>query len=372
MNWYPSVDQFVHPEVSRAFKYIYDKFYAAEDSIDTLTGVVKNTINPSPAAARSALQSDGTHPLNVANLLGILAQPQNAAVPVSNGSSTSPIIPSGTPTNGQLQIQGGQLFFYNAPTSSWIPIAAQAVIIEDTRANRIANYPPANYPLGSLFLETDSSLIYVIEVVSLNNVWVWTSGTYARTQTQLAALAATLSTNDTGLLANVTNFGHVLQWTGSAWQRGPGDTEHSDSFHEFGAAPSDPGWHACDGTSVSFLKYDGSLGTRALPDLTTSAYAKGTKATYTPTLSAPTAPTLSGSTDPTTIGFTPADAATAGTASINNPAVGTPTSVLVPPFTGGGGGSLVTDPHNHTLTGASITLGGDPIENFSVIKMYRQ
>ena len=51
----------------------------------------------------------------------------------------------------------------------------------------------------------------------------------------IAGLAALLGTQHANLLVFVTDYSHQLQWTGSAWRRAPGDLEHSDTFHIFGA-----------------------------------------------------------------------------------------------------------------------------------------
>ncbi len=222
--WYPSLDQVTHPEVSRAFKYIYDKFYGLQEITSSAQKTLEVLTQPGgpptgflhsedKSYLQKTFQSDGTHPLNVANLLGVLAQPQNAAVPVSNSSSTSPILPPGTPTNGQLQIQGGQLFYYNAASSSWVPISAQAVVLEDTHANRLANFPAANFPNGSVFFETDRAALYV-NIASTN--WVVM---LALMIDVIANRPADLGTNDKGFTFLATDALQLLWywWDGAAW-----------------------------------------------------------------------------------------------------------------------------------------------------------
>lgn len=123
---------------------------------------------------------------------------------------------------------------------------------------------------GTLWLETDTSLIYQWRGSTL--AWVYVAGIYARTQAQLAALAATLKASDAGLLVNVTNYGHVLQWTGTAWSWGPGEQGSGMSI-PFTVAPTGAGWHAADGTvGVSYLKSDGTTGTTTVANVVGSYF----------------------------------------------------------------------------------------------------
>ncbi len=223
--WYPSLDAVTHPEVSRAFKNLYDKVYALDTTVDkndkTLQGITKPGGLPNLFVHKEdkdffqkLLQSDGSHPLNVANLLGVLAQPQNAAVPVSSSSSTSPINPPGTPVDGQLQIQGGQLFYYNAATQSWVPIAAVAVSLEDTHAVRLSDYPATNWPNGTIFYETDRHALY-INIASTS--WVLM---IADMIDVIANRPADLGVNDSGFIFLATDATELIWywWDGTAWQ----------------------------------------------------------------------------------------------------------------------------------------------------------
>jgi hypothetical protein len=215
-------------------------------------------------------------------------------------------------------------------------VQASAEILDGAHASRVNTLVA---PDASIYVETDrDGLIYQVE----SRVWQYVAGTYQRTQSQLAALASTLGALDTGLRVEVTDYGHVLRWTGTGWQRAPEDTEHSDTFHEFGAAPivgpGDTGWHACDGSTVSYLTYAGGLASRTLPNLaSTPGYAKGGSA-YSAAVAAAVLPAITDT--PVTV---------------NNPASGgTPAAVA-------------------TSNSEVVSLaGGDPIANFSVVKWYRQ
>lgn len=184
-----------------------------------------------------------------------------------------------------------------APTQlAGVPTTGDLVLLVNTHAQRLSNFPAASFAIGSLFVETDRTLVYQVQTVSAANQWVYLSGKYPRTQAQLAALAATLTANDTGLLVPVTNHNHVLQWNGTTWQFAPGDGQ--GGFVQGFLVDPDPttGWHLCDGTAnVPYLKKDGTLGTQTLPDLVSAA----NKAAYfklgspaSATVNAATAPAL--------------------------------------------------------------------------------
>jgi hypothetical protein len=299
-------------------------------------------------------------------------------------------------------------------------------VIEDTHANR-TNYLAASYDKWWYF-ETDTLVLYLSDA----NAWQYVAGYYSVTQANLAAYAATLGAADAGTLAWISDYAHMLKWTGTVWTRGPGDPEHSDTFWGFGAAPGDTGWHACDGSSVNFLKYDGTLGTRTLPNAAGSACYMKVGNAYSATITAATVPTFTGASDTTsavsagtpagtistingssfsftgnalsththdspintngsTTGLILNTGSTGGSyntiatftvvASVGGPfsgletgatSAGTPTgsigNTVTPTFTGT---ALGTHTHTVTPTG-TISLPGDPIAWFEAISYYRQ
>ena len=94
-------------------------------------------------------------------------------------------------------------------------------------------------------------------------------GTEQLVQADLATFAASLDQQDAGILAALTDFNHVLQWTGTGWRFAPGDSG-SGYITTFLFAPLTTGWHLCDGTTVTYLKADGATATVLLPDLAES------------------------------------------------------------------------------------------------------
>lgn len=138
-------------------------------------------------------------------------------------------------------------------------------------------------------------------------------------------------------LVSVTDFNHVLQWTGTGWQWGPGEPG-SGMLVLFEVDPTGVGWHLYDGTAnVPYLKSDGTLGTVTLPDLTSvvgnAAFLDAGSPNGGP--NAAVAPGLSGSTAAAATGLTVG----------NDNGLGTT-------FTQGSGlaVTVASHPHNHPVT----------------------
>ena len=111
------------------------------------------------------------------------------------------------------------------------------------------------------------------------------------TQAGLAAFAATLGTANAGQMVYVSDYDHTLMWTGTGWTYASG--ERAGFIEAFLVDPSPAtGWALCDGSTVTYLKSDGTMGSITLPNLTGSpAYLKfGTPASAT--INAAVAPNL--------------------------------------------------------------------------------
>lgn len=145
-----------------------------------------------------------------------------------------------------------------------------SLVIEDTHANRLLNFPATSYPIGTLFWETDRTVWYLVALVGGVNVWIWTGGMFSVAQ---SALPTDLGMNDASFRAYVSDYAHVLMWTGSAWMWAPEDDRRAGEgpiLREVDPSPS-TGWHLYDGSTVNYLLATGSLGSITLPDLTSVA-----------------------------------------------------------------------------------------------------
>lgn len=154
-----------------------------------------------------------------------------------------------------------------------LPSQGQAVLLEDTHANRLTLYPASNYSVGTVFYETDRTIVYAVTSSSGTLVWTYIVGVH---DDVLASIPTDLSTNDAGFLFEVTNYDHILQWTGSAWTWGPGEVG-SGYYILYEAAPNSVGassWQICDGSTVARLNADGTTTNVTVPDVSTAVYLK--------------------------------------------------------------------------------------------------
>jgi len=228
-------------DIQRALRNIAQFAFDAQDKADSahtaLAGKVSKTepdlLEVSQFVSRQ-VQAGGKYPLSLTGLPGRASLNQFAYIP------TVPMLPlrsNSLAATGQAVIYKGQLYVYNT-------------LIGSTGAN------PVNPGAGS----SPGQFVPVIAQPSYTQV----------TQSGLAALVATLGATNAGLLIWVTDYNHVLEWTGSGLVWGPGESG-SGYFQGFAVAPTGNGWHACDGSFVNYLRSDGTLGGAVLPNTVSSA-----------------------------------------------------------------------------------------------------
>ncbi|GEM_PF-3011399 len=166
--------------------------------------------------------------------------------------------------------------------------------------------PVSAFGEGALWYETDRTVWYQLQAGGASaGSWRWIDGECICTQ---ANLPTDLGANDKGFLANVTDYNHVLAWSGTAWTAGPGWDEPC-YIRGFMVDPTGTGWKLCDGNGddgsaigvahpVKYLKPDGTLGSLTsatvapcVPNLVGSPAFLQFGATATG-INAPVAPTL--------------------------------------------------------------------------------
>lgn len=237
-------------------------------------------------------------------------------------------------------------------------------------------------------------------------LWTFVSGSFNRSQAQLAVLALTLGVNDLGAIVYVGSpFCHRLQWIGTGWTwADPGDA--SGRFAHWRVAPPD-GWQLADGSVVQVLNSDGTTSVVTVDNsvavpffLKSGTYTGAVVAAVAPTTAAVSAGTPSGTvsqptftgiamgnhthtapmyvnagsvwwgnpfgngTNITPVGFltTVADATVGAGALVEAASAGTPFgTVSQPTFTGAALGT-----HTHT-----ISLPGDPVAKLAAPLYYR-
>lgn len=137
----------------------------------------------------------------------------------------------------------------------------------------------------------------------------------------------------------VSDFAHWLFYDGTVTSFADGGSNY---YAVATAAPATVGWHAVDGSTVTYLLANGSLGTRTLANtVAVPGYLK--VGSGSDTLISPVVPVITGVTDTSTTGVT------ASTTTIGD-GTGAPEGVA----TG------VSDPgHSHTLTASNISISSD-------------
>lgn len=127
-------------------------------------------------------------------------------------------------------------------------------LIASSHASR-SGIPANQYADGSIFRETDRNLFYI----AIAGNWVYLSGTYQVTQSNVESATRGLGANDTGLLLYVADYAHLLVWNGNSWTWAPGENG-SGYIVAFVSAPSPAdGWALCDGSNVIQMLSDGTL-----------------------------------------------------------------------------------------------------------------
>ena len=92
------------------------------------------------------------------------------------------------------------------------------LVIEDTHANRLANYPPANYAIGQLFWETDRTVFYLVVDNSGTHAWEYSAGIYGAVFINRPSDLTTSATEiDRGFLFRGREYGVLERFDGTNW-----------------------------------------------------------------------------------------------------------------------------------------------------------
>ena len=213
----------------------------------------------------------------------------------------------------------------------------------------------------------------------------WFQSLLASIQSQLANIAAnaitpftqatlpTLTAADKGFLAVVTDYNHLLEWNGTAWEWGPGENG-SGYVEAFLAAPTSVGWHLCDGSTVNQLNANGTISPVTLPNYTTASYLK----LATVSAAGPNPPSgATGATSGGTPSGTNASSAVTGTTGVESAdqtvQSGSGVSVAAASHTHSEGGSAA----GQLFSGAALpththTPGTIDLENTTLLGYFRQ
>jgi hypothetical protein len=155
-----------------------------------------------------------------------------------------------------------------------------------------ARRPDANLTaVGTYGTETDRGLLYQVQTVNASQVWVYVSGVM---RADFASEPTDLGANDEDLLWSVTDYSHLLRWTGTGWEFADGGGKY---IADFVGAPDANGWQLCDGSATHYLHITGGAVSEVAfttPNLTGSPAYKKSGAAYSGTINAAVPPTTSG------------------------------------------------------------------------------
>lgn len=155
-----------------------------------------------------------------------------------------------------------------------------------------------------------------------------------------------LGVADIGTVFYVTDYGHIVIWTGMAWEFAPGDVGNG-FFRDYAIAPQEVGWYLCNGGTTTYLVVGTTLSTMSFttPNLTGSPAYRKAAAAYTGTINAGSGSTGAGSMTGT---------GTTGTGTTGTGTSGSESADITSVTLTGGGTNTITPPHTHSIPGLSI------------------
>lgn len=209
-NWYPNIAGQVTSAVEYSIRYLYDKVYSILDRVRALES--KPPVPPDINSIRQAMQANGSSPINITGLIGVLSQPQLAKAPTIH---SLPGFDNPLAQDGTLSIFQGVVYFYSMATNpgKWIPVGAIGTIIQTTHSGKAA-ISASFYPIGTLLFETDRTVMYVNQGTYGSSNWVYILGIY---YSILSNRPTDLGVNDTGFLFHSTDNPATQRWDGTNW-----------------------------------------------------------------------------------------------------------------------------------------------------------
>jgi hypothetical protein len=133
-EWFPNLTGQIPHDADIAIQNLFKRLYAAESEIAKL----KSHSRPSPTPAlaispaslsqiQKSLQTQGTNPLNVAGLFGVLSQPQKGA---ATHVTSLPDLKNILSQPGTLIEFKGQIYYFDSSTNpgQWLPLKASAIL----------------------------------------------------------------------------------------------------------------------------------------------------------------------------------------------------------------------------------------------------
>lgn len=215
----PDIEQ----NLAQAVRWLYDNVHELERSLDILRdakllteGNAERLYSATVLKPRLQAQFPQTA-LNVQDLVGVLVQPQKAGI-----RSVSSLPDVTVAQDGELVYFNQIVWRFNGKRSvapgRWEVLTTAAVMLQDSHANRLANFPAVDYPVGTLFWETDRKVLYQRGLDgSAGEAWVHTLGVMEGTVIASDQRPGDLGTDseDLTFLFYATDLTLTYQWDGS-------------------------------------------------------------------------------------------------------------------------------------------------------------
>ena len=121
--------------------------------------------------------------------------------------------------------------------------STSASITSGSHAMRLGR-PISGFPSGSIFIESDrNNIAYQVQ----NNSWCYVGGVF---KAAFASAPVGLVANDSGFLWNVSDYAHLLRFTGTGWEF----VDAAGGYIEGRVViPDGSGWQLCDGSVTHYL-----------------------------------------------------------------------------------------------------------------------
>ncbi len=214
----------------------------------------------------SGTSSTGATGTNIAPGTGGVPIPPSGIPPTTIIPTNPPVVsvlPDSTDplaTIGQVVIFGGIPFTWTAdpsggPVGYWAQSVSQSVpVVFDTHAARVG-YLAADYNVGDLYYETDTTVTYMVQIPAGVKTWLYYNGVAIDTLANIPSLGV----NDINYTFQSSDYLQIWVWSGTAWNYAPGSGSGFTTFATSPATLPYGVWHQCDGTTFSITQNDATL-----------------------------------------------------------------------------------------------------------------
>lgn len=263
----------------QVYKFLWDQMIVCAVSITTV-GITRPSLRnlfsipPAPAAPGVTTGSADLTATNIASPIGGGVPLTPSGLPTSGTPipPSTPVVAALPGPSDPLSVVGNTVVLngipyvftagLTAPPGFWQQGTVSTPTIRDTHANRV-NYPAANYPLGTVYYETDTIVEYAVQLPGGVNTWLYFNGIF---EDVLANIPVGLGPEDISYTFRASDYKHSYRWTGTAWSRLPGGLGPGTFLVVAQVFYLPDGlWQLCDGSTVPVSQNDATLVNETTP-----------------------------------------------------------------------------------------------------------